>query len=198
MRRPSPPPGPPRPAGSVVQCRATIPGAAVSPSSPRAYGLEPGAGGRYRLAGDDGPAGAPDGTYNFVRVQGRMPRDTHWRVSARLPHAQLAAGRPVLYAGTAAFARGRMEWWSNYSGTYQPVAAFRAQAGLPDDKFVPWERLQLGGHAQQRATFRDRRAVDVPRLKAAEKVTKGKVRHEAGGARPLQTEADAKTGGGTQ
>jgi hypothetical protein len=26
---------------------------------------------------------------------------------------------------------------SNYSGTYQPVAAFRARAALPADKFVP-------------------------------------------------------------
>ena len=35
------------------------------------------------------------------------------------------------------FERGQMAWWSNYSGTYQPIAAFRAQAGLPEDKFVP-------------------------------------------------------------
>ena len=51
-----------------------------------------------------------------------------------------------------------MAWWSNYSGTYQPIAAFRAQAGLPEDKFVPWQKLQMGGVAMQRGTFSERRA----------------------------------------
>jgi hypothetical protein len=100
----------------------------------------------------------PSGTFNFVRVRGDEPRSRPVLVSAKLAHAQMAAGRPVLYAGTARFDRGEMAWWSNYSGTYQPIAAFRAQAGLPEDKFVPWQKLQMGGTAMQRGTFTERRA----------------------------------------
>jgi hypothetical protein len=100
----------------------------------------------------------PTGTFNFVRVQGETPRARPLLVSSRLAHAQLAAGRPVVYAGTARFDRGEMAWWSNYSGTYQPIAAFRAQAGLPEEKFVPWQRLQMGGVAMQRGTFIEQRA----------------------------------------
>ena len=60
-----------------------------------------------------------------------------------------------------------MAWWSNYSGTYQPIAAFRAQAGLPEDKFVPWQKLQMGGVAMQRGTFTERRPTWVPERAAA-------------------------------
>jgi hypothetical protein len=102
---------------------------------------------------------APSGTFNFVRVHGETPRSRPVLVSAKLAHAQLAGGRPVVYAGTARFEQGEMAWWSNYSGTYQPIAAFRAQAGLPEDKFVPWQKLQMGGTAMQRGTFMERRPV---------------------------------------
>jgi hypothetical protein len=104
----------------------------------------------------------PTGTFNFVRVHGDVPSSKPILVSSRLPHAQLAGARPVVYAGTASFDRGEMAWWSNYSGTYQPIAAFRAQAGLPADKFVPWQKLQMGGVAMQRGTFAERRAADRP------------------------------------
>jgi hypothetical protein len=102
----------------------------------------------------------PSGTFNFVRVQGDTPRARQVLVSVKLAHAQLAGGRPVIYAGTARFDRGEMVWWSNYSGTYQPIAAFRAQAGLPEEKFVSWQRLQMGGVAMQRGTFIERRAAE--------------------------------------
>jgi hypothetical protein len=104
----------------------------------------------------------PTGTFNFVRVHGHTPHSRPILVSPKLAHAQLAAGRPVVYAGTARFERGEMAWWSNYSGTYQPIAAFRAQAGLPDAKFVPWQKLQMGGVAMQRGTFSERRTADAP------------------------------------
>src|SRR5271156_1838120 len=108
----------------------------------------------------------PSGTFNFVRIQGAVPRSQPVLVSPRLAHAQLAAGRPVVYAGTAKFDRGEMAWWSNYSGTYQPIAAFRAQAGLPEDKFVPWQKLQMGGVAMQRGMFTERRAAVPERAPA--------------------------------
>jgi hypothetical protein len=104
----------------------------------------------------------PTGTFNFVRVHGDTPRSRPLLVSAKLAHAQMSGGRPVVYAGTARFDRGDMAWWSNFSGTYQPIAAFRAQAGLPEDKFVPWQKLQMGGTAMQRGTFSDRRAAAAP------------------------------------
>jgi hypothetical protein len=109
----------------------------------------------------------PSGTFNFVRVHADAPRATPLLVSTKLPHAQLAGGRPVVYAGTARFEQGEMAWWSNYSGTYQPIAAFRAQAGLPEDKFVPWQKLQMGGVSMQRGTFGERRAAGVPERAAA-------------------------------
>lgn len=104
----------------------------------------------------------PNGTYNFVRVQGNTRNDQHTYVSARSGHAGLAAGRPVLYAGTVRFDGGKLDWWSNYSGTYQPMAAFRQQAQLPDERFIPWQKLQMGGVGLQRGMFSDQRASVAP------------------------------------
>jgi hypothetical protein len=54
-------------------------------------------------------------------------------------HADLAGGRPVLYAGEMQFSgrtnRGRLHWWDNRSGHYQPGSEFAHQAGLPMDLF---------------------------------------------------------------
>ena len=131
---------PPPPQGAVAEELVARPGGGFQVRSRQRHTLAP-----------------PSGTFNFVRVYGETPRSRPVLVSARLAHAQLAGGRPVVYAGTAQFERGEMAWWSNYSGTYQPIAAFRAQAGLPEDKFVPWQKLQINGMAMQRGTFRDRR-----------------------------------------
>lgn len=134
-----------------------------APPPPRATGEElvaqPGGSFRVRSA-ERQTLSPPSGTFNFVRVRGDTPRNRPVLISTKLAHAQLADGRPVIYAGTANFARGEMAWWSNYSGTYQPIAAFRAQAGLPEDKFVPWQKLQMGGTAMQRGTFTERRAAE--------------------------------------
>lgn len=134
-----------------------------APPPPRVTGEElvaqPGGSFRVRSA-ERHTLSPPSGTFNFVRVRGDTPRNRPVLISAKLAHAQLADGRPVIYAGTANFARGEMAWWSNYSGTYQPIAAFRAQAGLPEDKFVPWQKLQMGGTAMQRGTFTERRATE--------------------------------------
>lgn len=114
----------------------------------------------------------PSGVYNFVRVQGATRNQTATMLSARAPHASLAAGQPVLYAGTAAFDGGQLQWWSNYSGTYQPQAEFHRQAALPNDKFVPWQRLQMGGIGLQRGMLTDHRGVDLPSLRG-DKADKG-------------------------
>jgi hypothetical protein len=132
-----------------------------APPPPRAVAEElvprPGGGFQVRAA-ERHTMWPPTGTFNFVRVHGDTPRSRPLLVSAKLAHAQMSGGRPVVYAGTARFDRGEMAWWSNFSGTYQPIAAFRAQAGLPEDKFVPWQKLQMGGTAMQRGVFSERRA----------------------------------------
>lgn len=104
----------------------------------------------------------PNGTYNFVRVTGETRAKAETLVSSKAGHAAIAAGRPVLYAGTARFDNGSLEWWSNYSGTYQPMAAFKGQAGLPVERFQPWQKLQMGGVGMQRGTFLDRRDPSAP------------------------------------
>jgi len=129
-----------------------------------------------------------DGTYNFVRTQGLRRMDQRTLISAKASHAQLSQGKPVIYAGTMRFHGGALDWWSNYSGHYQPIAAFRGQAQLPDDKFVPWQRLQLGGTAMQRGMFRDRRPNAVP---AAATEPEEKARREA----PPAPSAAASHGG---
>lgn len=122
--------------------------------------------GSFRLRSlDRGTLAPPSGVFNFARVQGVTRNDAHTYASSGLPHASLAQGKPVIYAGTAKFDAGKLEWWSNYSGTYQPIAEFRAQARLPIDKFTPWQKLQMGGAAMQRGTFADRSATAAPEAK---------------------------------
>lgn len=132
----------------------------------------------------------PTGTFNFVRVHGDTPRSRPLLVSAKLAHAQMAGGRPVVYAGTARFESGEMTWWSNYSGTYQPIAAFRAQAGLPDDKFVPWQKLQMGGTAMQRGVFIERRAAGPAAMPGAANDGKGNGKVARSGAAGTEPKAD--------
>ncbi len=136
----------------------------------------------------------PSGTFNFVRVAGDTPRAQATLISSGLPHAQIAGGRPVVYAGTARFEGGAIDWWSNYSGTYQPIAAYRARAGLPDDKFVPWQRLALGGVGMQRGTFTERRAPSPPPRPEPRAAGAGKDTPPAATDRPLHQPALRQAG----
>lgn len=134
-----------------------------SRETPAGDELVGGADGLFQLRGHGNQVlSRPSGVYNFVRVQGATRNQAATVMSARAPHASLAAGRPVLYAGTAAFDAGKLQWWSNYSGTYQPQAEFHRQAALPGDKFVPWQRLQLGGVGLQRGMLSDHRRTGLP------------------------------------
>ena len=134
----------------------------------------------------------PDGTYNFVRVAGGKPNDARTVVSPRSNHASLADGRPVLYAGTLRFEAGHLDWWSNYSGTYQPAAAFRQQAGLPDERFVPWQKLQMGGVGLQRNMLGERRAATRPE---APEPGPAKPAAKVEAVRPEAPKVDAPTAG---
>jgi hypothetical protein len=140
--------------------RVTVDTAKPAPAGDELVPL--GNGGFGARSGDRGLVTRPDGTYNFVRTQGLRRMDQRTLISAKAGHAQLSSGKPVVYAGTLSFSGGALDWWSNFSGHYQPVAAFRAQAQLPLDRFVPWQELQMRGTSMQRRMFRDRRAGGAP------------------------------------
>ncbi len=168
------PPPPTRVAGAAVQ-RAT---AVTFAATKKVVGRRPGEAselvslpdGSFRLRSlDRGTLAPPNGVFNFVRVHGQTRNDAHLYASSQLPHAALAQGKPVIYAGTAKLDSGRLEWWSNYSGTYQPIAEFRGQAKLPVDKFMPWQKLQMGGASMQRGSFIDRTAKAAPESKRVER-----------------------------
>lgn len=135
----------------------------------------------------------PNGTYNFVRVHGTTRNDAHTFVSNKASHAKLAGGRAVLYAGTVRFDNGSLDWWSNYSGTYQPIAAFRQQAQLPGDRFVPWQRLQMGGNSMQRGMFTDRHAATAPTAQKPKAPTSPKEEGTSGSVAPRATTSTAAT-----
>lgn len=153
---------------------------------------------------DRGVMVRPNGTYNFVRVAGETRARAQTLISSKAGHAAIAGGRPVLYAGTVRFDNGSLDWWSNYSGTYQPIAAFRAQASLPEDRFMPWQKLQMGGIGMQRNTFRDQRqmldparATPVEKEKAAVAPTgsvPGAGSDRAGAAKPVVAKAAGTQG----
>lgn len=170
MNRKPTPPGPPAPAhaGTSAVQRSRSFDAVIKSHAQRGRGahvdeLVAGGGGLFQARDPDrNVMSRPTGIYNFVRVEGQTRNHAATYISARAPHATLAQGRPVLYAGTAAFNGGKLDWWSNYSGTYQPIAEFNRQASLPTDKFVPWQKLQMGGVGLQRGMLSDHRSTATP------------------------------------
>jgi len=168
------PPPPTRSAGVSAQRSTAVTFAATKKVAGRRAGeaseLVSQPDGSFRLRSlERGTMAPPSGVFNFVRVHGRTRNDAHLYASSQLPHAMLAQGKPVIYAGTAKLDSGRLEWWSNYSGTYQPIAELRGQAKLPVDKFMPWQKLQMGGVSMQRGTFTDRTAKAAPEARRVER-----------------------------
>ena len=98
---------------------------------------------RLRKAGSHG-AYVPNQLYNFVRTMaGEMLLHNRYR------HPSIAEGRQVLYAGEAFFNNGRLEWWSNGSGHYQPDSQDAAQAALPLDNFYTYQQVIKGEHRRR-------------------------------------------------
>jgi hypothetical protein len=86
----------------------------------------------------------PNQQYNFVRTaQGEMLLHNRYR------HPSIAEGRQVLYAGEVFFNNGRLEWWSNGSGHYQPDADDATQATLPLDYFYTYQQVIKGEHKRK-------------------------------------------------
>jgi hypothetical protein len=88
----------------------------------------------------------PNQLYNFVRTsEGEMLLHNRYR------HPTIAEGRQVLYAGEVYFNNGKLEWWSNGSGHYQPDSEDAQQAALPMDHFYSYQQVIKGEHKRKRA-----------------------------------------------
>jgi hypothetical protein len=99
---------------------------------------------RLRKVGAHG-AYVPNQQYNFVRTSaGEMLLHNRYR------HPSIAEGRQVLYAGEVFFNNGRLEWWSNGSGHYQPDADDARQAALPLDDFYTYQQVIKGEHKRRK------------------------------------------------
>jgi hypothetical protein len=87
----------------------------------------------------------PNMKYNFVRTrEGQMLLHNRYR------HPSLAEGQQVLYAGEVFFNNGRLEWWSNGSGHYQPDSDGAEQANLPMDYFFSYQQIIKGEHTRRK------------------------------------------------
>jgi hypothetical protein len=87
----------------------------------------------------------PNQQYNFVRT-----REGEMLLHNRYRHPSIAEGKQVLYAGEISFNNGKLQWWSNGSGHYQPSADDAAQAKLPMDNFYSYQQIIKGEHTRKK------------------------------------------------
>ena len=87
----------------------------------------------------------PNQQYNFVRT-----REGEMLLHNRYRHPSIAEGKQVLYAGEIFFNNGKLQWWSNGSGHYQPNAEDAEQASLPMDQFFSYQQIIKGEHLRKR------------------------------------------------
>ena len=101
---------------------------------------------QYRLRkADSHGVYVPNQQYNFVRtVEGQMLLHNRYR------HPSIAEGRQVLYAGEVHFNNGKLEWWSNGSGHYQPDSEDAQQAALPMEQFYSYQQVIKGEHKRKK------------------------------------------------
>ena len=88
----------------------------------------------------------PNQQYNFVRT-----REGEMLLHNRYRHPSIAEGKQVLYAGEIFFNNGKLQWWSNGSGHYQPSADDATQANLPMDQFYSYQQIIKGEHTRKKA-----------------------------------------------
>ena len=87
----------------------------------------------------------PNQQYNFVRT-----REGEMLLHNRYRHPSIAEGKQVLYAGEISFNNGRLDWWSNGSGHYQPSADDAGQANLPMENFYSYQQIIKGEHKRKK------------------------------------------------
>lgn len=101
---------------------------------------------QYRLHRvDSHGVNVPNQQYNFVRT-----REGEMLLHNRYRHPSIAEGKQVLYAGEISFNNGRLQWWSNGSGHYQPSADDAQQANLPMDQFYSYQQIIKGEHMRKK------------------------------------------------
>lgn len=88
----------------------------------------------------------PNQQYNFVRT-----REGEMLLHNRYRHPSIAEGKQVLYAGEISFNNGKLSWWSNGSGHYQPSADDAQQANLPMDHFYSYQQIIKGEHTRKKS-----------------------------------------------
>ena len=88
----------------------------------------------------------PNQQYNFVRT-----REGEMLLHNRYRHPSIAEGKQVLYAGEIFFNNGKLEWWSNGSGHYQPAADDAGQANLPMENFYSYQQIIKGEHTRKKS-----------------------------------------------
>jgi len=101
---------------------------------------------QYRLHRvDSHGVNVPNQQYNFVRTsEGEMLLHSRYR------HPSIAEGKQVLYAGEIFFNNGKLQWWSNGSGHYQPYVEDAGQANLPMDSFYSYQQIIKGEHTRKK------------------------------------------------
>jgi hypothetical protein len=87
----------------------------------------------------------PNQQYNFVRT-----REGEMLLHNRYRHPSIAEGKQVLYAGEISFNNGKLAWWSNGSGHYQPSADDAQQANLPMEYFYSYQQIIKGEHTRKK------------------------------------------------
>lgn len=87
----------------------------------------------------------PNQQYNFVRT-----REGEMLLHSRYRHPSIAEGKQVLYAGEIFFNNGKLQWWSNGSGHYQPYVEDAVQANLPMDHFYSYQQVIKGEHTRKK------------------------------------------------
>jgi hypothetical protein len=102
--------------------------------------------GKWVTVSSSGDVFSARGKYTFVVQDGKITVGRSGAALGSRPaagHVDLALGNPVDYAGEIQFggtkARGTLRTWNNASGHYQPRPEFATQAGLPMNRFEPWE-----------------------------------------------------------
>jgi len=88
----------------------------------------------------------PNMQYNFVRT-----REGETLLHSRYRHPSIAEGKQVLYAGEIFFNNGKLSWWSNGSGHYQPFPEDAGQANLPMDQFYSYQQVIKGEHTRPKS-----------------------------------------------
>jgi hypothetical protein len=129
--------------------------------------------GIWSLRDPSGKESVPHGEYNYVRMMDGQTRIGH-QVDGSNAHGQVAGqAMDIAYAGTVKFNQGKLEYFSNVSGTYQPPADLSHQAGFGKDaKFM--NHKEYGAMKDAQLAARKDAVADLAQSMQTLQVTSGK------------------------